>query len=527
MEYEVTLRKQRQRDIRCRAQKVDAGSLTAGKPSTNALCLENGRRARLWCGSQKHYYPYDPYALMTLSGEAPTVACSAPGKVLLAGGYLVLDREYTGLVFGLNARIYVHIQTLPTSPDLAKSEIVVRSPQFRDAEWRYGYRNTEEDGGIEITQLKGHTTAQQSQNRFIQTALAYTLTYTSTIHSATIKPALVTILADTDYYSYSGPSREDIPLPSGRFLDFNVPLNQAHKTGLGSSAALVTAFTAAMIAHYVPSRLHDTSSESGRLSVHNLAQAIHCAAQGKVGSGFDVAAAVYGSCVYKRFSSEILDGLGEVGMMGFSSRLKSVIEDGISMKKWDMKIDKAAARIPKGLLLVMCDVDCGSETVGMVGNVLAWRKKRPEEAVLLWATLETANEDLARQLRDLDKQPLTSSLDFDGLRSTILTIRSLIREMSEKAGVPIEPPVQTALIDACCELPGIIGGLVPGAGGYDAIALLVEDQEEVVDCLREFLNSYRANSENNGIGNIRLLGVRQEYQGLKTEDPSSYQPWLR
>lgn len=87
--------------------------------------------------------------------ERPTVAYSAPGKVLLAGGYLVLDRKYTGLVFGLDARIQVHIKTLETSPGLGLSEVIVRSPQFRDAEWRYGYRETEDNGGIEVTQLKG------------------------------------------------------------------------------------------------------------------------------------------------------------------------------------------------------------------------------------------------------------------------------------------------------------------------------------------------------------------------------------
>jgi phosphomevalonate kinase len=89
--------------------------------------------------------------------EKPTVAFSAPGKVLLAGGYLVLDRKYTGLVFGLDARIHVHVQTptMETSPGLIPPEIVVRSPQFQDAEWRYNYRETENDGGIEIIQLKG------------------------------------------------------------------------------------------------------------------------------------------------------------------------------------------------------------------------------------------------------------------------------------------------------------------------------------------------------------------------------------
>ena len=87
--------------------------------------------------------------------DRPNVAFSAPGKVLLAGGYLVLDRDYTGLVFGLDARIHVYVQTLQTSPGLTLSEIIVRSPQFRDAEWRYGYRETEENGGIQVTQLKG------------------------------------------------------------------------------------------------------------------------------------------------------------------------------------------------------------------------------------------------------------------------------------------------------------------------------------------------------------------------------------
>ena len=84
----------------------------------------------------------------------PAIAISAPGKVLLAGGYLILDRKYTGLVLGLNARVHVHIQTLPTSPGVILEEIIVRSPQFRDSEWRYGYRKTEDDDGVQVVQLK-------------------------------------------------------------------------------------------------------------------------------------------------------------------------------------------------------------------------------------------------------------------------------------------------------------------------------------------------------------------------------------
>lgn len=90
------------------------------------------------------------------------LAVSAPGKVLLAGGYLVLDRRYTGLVFGLDARIHVLVQTTshqPSVPSHARSGTeyplsIVRSPQFTDARWRYGYQLLERGGGVKVEDLK-------------------------------------------------------------------------------------------------------------------------------------------------------------------------------------------------------------------------------------------------------------------------------------------------------------------------------------------------------------------------------------
>lgn len=86
--------------------------------------------------------------------EPSVKAVSAPGKVLLAGGYLVLDRAYTGLVFGLDARIHARIGPLETTSGVKLEEIIVRSPQFREAVWEYGYRVTEKGGGMEVTQLR-------------------------------------------------------------------------------------------------------------------------------------------------------------------------------------------------------------------------------------------------------------------------------------------------------------------------------------------------------------------------------------
>lgn len=92
--------------------------------------------------------------MQTMPDRHPTVAVSAPGKVLLAGGYLVLDRQYTGLVFGLSARINVVTAEIRTSQGVQLNEIVVGSPQFLDAQWRYGYHLAPEGGGIKVTQLQ-------------------------------------------------------------------------------------------------------------------------------------------------------------------------------------------------------------------------------------------------------------------------------------------------------------------------------------------------------------------------------------
>jgi phosphomevalonate kinase len=79
---------------------------------------------------------------------------------------------------------------------------------------------------------------------------------------------------------------------------------------------MVTSLTSALLLHFIssaPSPFSTTRPPNPDKAtmelIHNLAQYVHSLAQGKVGSGFDVSAAVWGSQVYRRFAVECLGDL--------------------------------------------------------------------------------------------------------------------------------------------------------------------------------------------------------------------------
>jgi phosphomevalonate kinase len=174
------------------------------------------------------------------------------------------------------------------------------------------------------------------------------------------------------------------------------PITQINKTGLGSSAALTTSLTAALLSYLkiidLPSSSSPTPGQSTSLDiVHALAQLSHCLAQGKIGSGFDVASAVYGSHAYRRFSPSMSTPHLPIVPSGLR---KALVRD-----KWDQTINPL--RLPKGLRLVLADVDAGTDTPSFVNKVLWWKVEEAEEAGQIWARLDKANGLLREHLEGM------------------------------------------------------------------------------------------------------------------------------
>jgi phosphomevalonate kinase len=78
---------------------------------------------------------------------------SAPGKVLIAGGYLVLDQKYSGLVVAATSRFYAAIEN-GQGNESSWNLIRVKSPQFLNARWKYDVV-IQQDGSLEVSQRTG------------------------------------------------------------------------------------------------------------------------------------------------------------------------------------------------------------------------------------------------------------------------------------------------------------------------------------------------------------------------------------
>ena len=508
-----------------------------------------------------------------------TVTASAPGKALIAGGYLVLECPNPGVVLAAkDCKFHCTVTFRPIlggggdaepsngNGDWASVPVDVYSPQF-DQVFSYflSYSfSPEENHDDAVLRLRASHSLDKSKNKFIEKSLLLSLGYLRNamgpqqFHSVFRQRQSGTALgiklrADNDFYSQIAQlKRRGLELTPQNVaqLESFLPCPRdeitgkviVNKTGLGSSAALVTSLVGGLLQFFgvvsLPSKTNDSetlnngneSNESEGLRVsHNLAQVCHCYAQGKIGSGFDVSSAIYGSHVYTRFSKDIIDAFlegidkhncdsGELWLSDLSSReLCDLVDD--KLKKWDCTVTPFT--LPKGLEIIMADICGGSESPSMAKKVLDWKKNSRKVGFLddyYWKDLKRCNNKVASLLtkeftsssfigglkRDGEqilanrtaeqwKKPMPSSWhEFAGsswdvagklldLRMALLESRQNLKGMGNAAGVPIEPDIQTELANATMKLPGVIAAGVPGAGGYDALFVIYVKGKETAD----------------------------------------------
>jgi len=109
----------------------------------------------------------------------------------------------------------------------------------------------------------------------------------------------LTLQGDNSFYSQRG--SDFFPNRLDQQPAHSIPLNPSLKTGIGSSAAMAVSFLAALL----EACAYKVIGEDGlpTRDFHALCQVLNAFIQDKVGSGFDIAASIYGSQVYRRFTN--------------------------------------------------------------------------------------------------------------------------------------------------------------------------------------------------------------------------------
>lgn len=417
-------------------------------------------------------------------------AFSAPGKALLAGGYLVLEPIYDAYVTALSSRMHSIITHKPTTSETI-SKIKIKSPQFANGEWEYHITSNNE----KPKDIKART------NPFLEATIFVVLSYVQPTEPFDLD---LVIYSDPGYHSQENTQLKSSTNGKKEFLFHSRAINDVEKTGLGSSAGLVSVVTTSLLSYFIPG-IESTNKDI----LHNVSQIAHCFAQKKIGSGFDVATAIYGLIIYKRFQPNLINDVFKIleeNPDNFPNVLKSLIHSN-----WDFKHERC--ELPTKVKLLMGDIKGGSETPKLVSKILQWKKDKPEESGLVYDQLNNANVAFMKKINQLNSS--SSDQEIQELVGYISDVRRGLQELTEKSQVPVEPLVQTELLDRIEKLPGCLGGVVPGAGGYDAIAVLVlEDQ---IDDFRE-----KTFENPNYYHNVYWVDLEEETEGILAENSEDY-----
>lgn len=321
------------------------------------------------------------------------VKATAPGKLMLSGEWSVLETGNPAVVLavdkGVSAEVIKSEKMLFNFPDIGLENI--------EAEY---------DGQL-------HFSVEDKRLLIPKSAVEITLKYLEAI-GVSLKPFFLSTES-----SISQVKLED---------------NSTAKIGFGSSAASTVATVAAVLSY------HEVPPE--KELVFKLSSLAHYLAQGKIGSGFDIAASTFGGVFsYTRFDPDWL-------MRSYE----------------DMPVDQLVSETWPGFGVTSLAVP-----EGFVFSV-GWTKKSAftSEMVKEMRKFKTQNpalyERIISQIADITRE-LIKRIDEPEAYSLLEKNRELLLVLSEASGVEIETPELAKLAEIARENGGY--GKLSGAGGGD------------------------------------------------------------
>lgn len=338
-----------------------------------------------------------------------TIHYSAPGKQFISGEWAILELGNVGVVAAINKRVHAAVEK---SDNIS---ISIDDFGIKDLHAQWNGRELIFAGVYEKNKLQFIKEAAETTLRFLQ--------------DKGIKAAPFSIRTWGE-------------------LSQIIVNGKAKKIGFGSSASAAVAVSAALLDCHG----YNASKEE----IYKLAAMAHYSAQGRVGSGFDIAASVYGGILaYSRFDPEWLTKKMESG-----ESLAAIIGEkwpGFYVEELD---------VPADFRLLIAWTGESFSTSEAIGKMNKFKARKAEEYHSLIERIAGAAKEVVDVLKKKDRQ---TALEL--LRKN----EYYLRELGEKSGIPIETR-ELRLLAECANKCGAAGKLSGSGGGDCGIAVCFDDE---------------------------------------------------
>ena len=303
----------------------------------------------------------------------------AYGKSLISGNYAITEDNVSGISLGLSSSFYAYKKKI--LPE--EQKVTVITPQFND---NYAYKYSYSLDNLNPIQNNFKLENHLGDNIFLENLLKVVFEYLLGSNSLKNKGMQIELFEDKEFLSpncYRNNHKvQSYVDPKSKYQSFIENISVSQKTGIGSSACFIVSIVGLLV-----EQLSEKIIQKEIIEVLSLVA--YFIATNKIGSGFDIATAVYGTIKFERIPKNDIETLLEIiNTNGPSSKFAEKIEDIATKRKMNTNEGFVLKNLFNGIneykikdkfKVYLVDFAIGEASVPMVKNVSEYWNKNPEK----------------------------------------------------------------------------------------------------------------------------------------------------
>ena len=418
------------------------------------------------------------------------IITKSPGKCLICGGYLILNKNKKGVVFNIDT--YMESKCEIVNYEYRENEEFLIKIYSDYEKQEYNYNIIFKENSLNIIEEKNYEN-KWIKNSIITSIFIYSIVFENLENifkelKKNSKCISIVINSDYRFYSYNKEKFENNSCKS-------------IKTGLGSSSALICSLNSSLMNLFylynlkkqnlfIPQISNINSIQDKKLKSSILVSSIlsNNLSQNKIGSCFDIISSLTGNQIFQQMPFNIF-----IDNFQFNEKNSNIIKNFVCEieNNYIAKIQFLNNLKDKNLNIFLISIESGSDTRIFVKNVLDYAKKNMTSELFddkLFSKLNLICEDIISIFQN--------KKDFNLLKENCIKYRKILQEISKESKVDIEPDLLTKLLDELISMENIIYSICPGAGGYDSIVVIGKKSNELFNNIIKCINNFNDNHSN-------------------------------